>query len=260
MAADLLLVDARGVGGVGDVDGDRQVGLHREGRGAGAEQADLLLHRGDRGEAGPRAQPRSWRGAAPRARRRRRAGCPSSARPAGRRPGAPARRRSPPGRRPGPARAASSRSAAPMSMCRPFSSTTFLRWSASSRWIGLRPTTPGTGPSLPRTSTRWPTRICGSQPPIGAEVEEALLVDVGDDEPDLVDVADDREQRRRLADPGDRGAEPVAGELGEGGRLAPDLRRRPLVSGGRGGAQQLVEQFRCLRHGRQYAESNTAPS
>ena len=55
-----------------------------------------------------------------------------------------------------------------MSMCMPFSSTTFLRWSASSRWIGLRPTTPGTGPSLPRTSTRWPTRICGSQPPIGA--------------------------------------------------------------------------------------------
>ncbi len=53
-------------------------------------------------------------------------------------------------------------------MCSPFSSTTFLRWSASSRWIGLRPTTPGTGPVAPCTSTRWPTRICGSQPPIGA--------------------------------------------------------------------------------------------
>src|SRR5258707_209932 len=53
-------------------------------------------------------------------------------------------------------------------MCRPFSSTTFSRWSASSRWIGLRPTTPSTGPLLPRTSTRWPTRICGSQPPTGA--------------------------------------------------------------------------------------------
>ncbi len=58
------------------------------------------------------------------------------------------------------------------------------------------------------------------------EPEEALLVDVGDDEADLVDVADDGEQRARLADPGDRGAEAVAGERGEGGVLAPDRRRR----------------------------------
>ena len=47
MAADLLLVDAGSVGRVGDVDGDRDVGAQLEGRGAGAEQADLLLHRGD---------------------------------------------------------------------------------------------------------------------------------------------------------------------------------------------------------------------
>src|SRR6478609_3077257 len=52
VAADLLLVDAGCVGAVGDVNGDRQVGLQLEGRGAGAEQADLLLHRGDRGQAG----------------------------------------------------------------------------------------------------------------------------------------------------------------------------------------------------------------
>ena len=45
-----------------------------------------------------------------------------------------------------------------------------------------------------------------------AEVEEALLVDVGDDEADLVDVADDGEQRALLADAGDGGAEPVAGK------------------------------------------------
>ena len=51
VAAELLLVDAGGVGGVGDVDDDRQVGLDREGRGAGAEEADLLLDGGDRGEA-----------------------------------------------------------------------------------------------------------------------------------------------------------------------------------------------------------------
>jgi hypothetical protein len=44
------------------------------------------------------------------------------------------------------------------------------------------------------------------------EPEEALLVDVGDDEADLVDVADDGEQRRLLADAGDRGAEPVGRE------------------------------------------------
>ncbi len=59
VAADLLLVDAGGVGGVGDVDGDRQVGLHLEGRGAGAEEADLLLDGGDRGEAGACREPRS---------------------------------------------------------------------------------------------------------------------------------------------------------------------------------------------------------
>ena len=167
MAADLLLVDARGVGGMGDVDRDGEVGPHLEGRGAGAEEADLLLDRGDRGEAGRGASRARGSGAAPRARRRRRAGCPSTARPAGRRRAGPARRRSRPGRRPGPARSPRRgrrrrcRCGAPSA--RPPSSAA----RASSRWIGLRPTTPGTRPSLPRTSTRWPTRICGSQPPIG---------------------------------------------------------------------------------------------
>ena len=73
------------------------------------------------------------------------------------------------------------------------------------------------------------------------EPEEALLVDVGDDEADLVDVADDREQRAVLADAGDRGAESVAGERGEGRRLAPDLGGRRLVARGRPGAQKFVE-------------------
>ena len=41
------------------------------------------------------------------------------------------------------------------------------------------------------------------------EPEEALLVDVADHQPDLVDVADDREQRRWLADAGYRGADPI---------------------------------------------------
>ena len=74
------------------------------------------------------------------------------------------------------------------------------------------------------------------------EPEEALLVDVGDDEADLVDVADDGEQRLGLADAGDRGAEAVGGECGEGGFLAPDRRGRPLVARGGAGAQQLVEE------------------
>ena len=69
------------------------------------------------------------------------------------------------------------------------------------------------------------------------EPEEALLVDVGDDEPDLVDVADDGEQRCLLADAGDRGAEAVGREGGEGGRLAPDGGGWALVPGGRSGAQ-----------------------
>ena len=75
------------------------------------------------------------------------------------------------------------------------------------------------------------------------EPEEALLVDVGDDQPDLVDVADDGEQRRGLADAGDRRADPVDADLGEGGGLAPDLGRRSLVSGGGAGAEQLVEEI-----------------
>ena len=62
VAADLLLVDPGGVGRVGDVDGDRDVGADLEGGGAGAEQADLLLHGGDGGErAGRSHRPRAQR-------------------------------------------------------------------------------------------------------------------------------------------------------------------------------------------------------
>ena len=44
-------------------------------------------------------------------------------------------------------------------------SGTFLRSSGESTWIGFLPMTPGMGPSFVLTSTRWPMRICGSQPP-----------------------------------------------------------------------------------------------
>ena len=63
-----------------------------------------------------------------------------------------------------------------------------------------------------------------------SEPEEALLVDVGDDEADLVDVADHGEQGSVLAEAGDRGAEPVGGERGERGFLTPDRCSRPLVA------------------------------
>ena len=60
---------------------------------------------------------------------------------------------------------ASSPSAAPMSMCRSRISGTCLRSSSLSRWIGFLPTTPWTTPSRVAISTRWPTRMIGSQPP-----------------------------------------------------------------------------------------------
>ena len=60
---------------------------------------------------------------------------------------------------------ASSPSFAPMSMCRFFSSGACLRSSSLSRWIGFLPTTPGIGPLRVAISSRWPTRITGSQPP-----------------------------------------------------------------------------------------------
>ena len=66
-----------------------------------------------------------------------------------------------------------------------------------SRWIGFLPTTPGMIPSRVTTSSRWPTRITGSQPPTPQEPQEAVVVDVGDDQPDLVDVADDRDASAR---------------------------------------------------------------
>ena len=82
------------------------------------------------------------------------------------------------------------------------------------------------------------------------EPRVALLVDVGDRQPDLVDVADDRDQRpvAGAGHAGDRGADPVGLELRERGGVAPHLRRRRLVSRGRRGAQELVEKLWNVRH------------
>ncbi len=66
------------------------------------------------------------------------------------------------------------------------------------------------------------------------EVEEALLVDVGDDQADLVDVADDGDMGLGIvgADGGDAAAEPVGRDGRETGGVAPDFGGIAFVSGG----------------------------
>ena len=82
------------------------------------------------------------------------------------------------------------------------------------------------------------------------EPEEALLVDVGDDQADLVDVADDGEQRRVLADAGDRGAEAVVRRARR--RRPPRARSRPPGPRARrgrrrGGACRVVQGSRSSK-------------
>src|SRR6185503_6400554 len=77
-----------------------------------------------------------------------------------------------------------------------------------------------------------------------AEPEEALVVDVVDDQPDLVDVPDDREQRA-VAGPlhaRDGGADGVVADVGEcGGGVAEHGRGGLLVTGRAGGGEELAE-------------------
>ena len=95
-----------------------------------------------------------------------------------------------------------------------------------SRWIGLRPITPGTSPSRvvePDALADEHDRVPAADL---AEAQEAVVVDVGDVDADLVDVADDGQRRAvgGAGDPGQRGADVVAADLGgEGGAaVAPD--------------------------------------
>ena len=78
------------------------------------------------------------------------------------------------------------------------------------------------------------------------EAQEAVVVDVRDDQADLVDVADDREQRRafgRARDARDGGAHDVDRHVvGEGAAgLGEDGRRSGLVAGRAGGGEQLAK-------------------
>ncbi len=85
----------------------------------------------------------------------------------------------------------------------------------------------------------------------GAEPDEALVVDVGDDEADLVHVASDREERLRLVvtDDGDGRADAVRAHLGEFGRgLAPDGAGRGLVARGCRDLQQVFKKLWRVGH------------
>ena len=228
VAADLLLLDAGGVGGVGDVDDDRDRRLQQVGGGAGAVDADLLLDRGDAGDAGRVA-------AALVAATRdleRDVGAEAVVHRARGEPVAGERQRlgvdhhrvaDPQHRQRLVAVGGADVDVQALELDRLLA---LLVLEQVDRACGR--STPGTAPSLGlRPSTRWPTRICAIPAADRREVGEALLVDVGDREPDLVDVADDRDQRLLVlaGDAGDRGADLVGLELGEGGGLAPDGRR-----------------------------------
>ncbi len=64
---------------------------------------------------------------------------------------------------------------------------------------------PGSSPSRVATSTRWPTQDLRVPAADALEAQEAVVVDVCDDQADLVDVPDDREPgmapRSRAGDP-----------------------------------------------------------
>lgn len=89
------------------------------------------------------------------------------------------------------------------------------------------------------------------------EEENAVVVDVRDDQADLVNVAEEREQRRFLTgrtNPRDRASHPVDLDVGELGRgLAPDRRRLGLEAGRAGRLQQPQKQVR-----RRHAQERTA--
>ena len=154
---------------------------------------------------------------------------------------------------------ASSPSLAPMSMCRCLSSGAFVRSSSLSRWIGFLPTTPGTMPvargqlhALADEDHRVPAADA-------AEPEEAVVVDVVDDEADLVDVADDGEQRAagRPLHARDAGADAVVGHLGErGGGVAEHGGGRLLVARRTRSGEQVSED---VWHGHGSAHSSDTP-
>jgi len=84
------------------------------------------------------------------------------------------------------------------------------------RWIGLRPMTPMSAPPVASMRTRWPTRTCGI-PTDAAEAQKPIVLDVGHDEPDLVDVPEHRKVETRIT--GNRARERVAQRVTVGPRV-----------------------------------------
>ena len=169
MAAELLLLDPRRVGRMGDVDGERQVGLERERRRGRALGADLLLDRRHGRHPALEGRPARGPGAAPRGRRRRRGDCRAIGRPA-----------CPPPSRTGsaaittgsPTRTRSSASSSSRRRCR-CACREARRPSCAARpsaggWACARPRR-GRCPPWSAPGLRWPIRIWASQPPIGAK-------------------------------------------------------------------------------------------
>ena len=258
MAANLLLIDSRGVGGVGDIDSDCDVGPHLEGRGPGAEQADLLLDSGDGGETSLQAA--ALVAAAQSFQRDvgARVGCPSSGRPAGRPLLASA-----PRDHDGVAYLHQLRRCVAVGGAdvdvQPFQLHHLLALVGVEQMDRLAPDDAGDGAVLAPQLDPLADQDLRVPAADRGEPEESLLVDVGDEEPDLVDVADDREQRCRPADPGDRGSERVAAKAR---RTRPPRARLPPPGPRSLRAQRcaaVVEQFGCLLRGRQYVESNKHP-
>ena len=117
------------------------------------------------------------------------------------------------------------------------------------------PTTPGSGPPLRDQLGALADEDLGVPAADAGEPQEALIVDVRDDQADLIDVADDREERgagRRARDAGNRRAHDVDRHIvGErAGGLREDGCRSRLVARRAGGREQLAEHF-GQRHARQ---------
>ena len=261
VAAVLLLVDPGRVGGVGDVDGDREVGGEREGGGAAAIQADLLLDRGDAGDAARVA-----------------AALPAAAceleRDVGAEPVVHRARDEAIADQLSGGRIDHGRVADPEHLLRLIAvggadvDVQAVELDGALALVLLqqvdrlapdhaehRPVLGLDLDPLADQDLRVPAADRG-------EVGKALLVDVGDPEADFVDVADDGDQRARVGvpDAGDRGAEPVGLEARERGRPPPHRRRGCLVAGGAGGAQELVEELGNLSHRRNTSQPMAGPA
>ena len=111
----------------------------------------------------------------------------------------------------------------------------------------MRPITPGHRAAAGAHRTRWPTSTIGIPAPDLAEAQVALVVDVRDVQPDLVDVTD-HGQRRPAGGPGnprERGAEMVGAHVLRERRAAlpPDAGGIGLVAGRTGRCQQAFQEL-----------------